>query len=82
MKKQLEEIKQRALVEISNAEDSSSLNDVRVRYLGKNGEMTTIMRGLGSVSKEDRPIIGKLINDVKVEIESNLDSKTKIFSRR
>ena len=79
MKEKLEAMKNEALEAISKANDSSSLNDIRVRYLGKSGEMTLLMRGLGNVSKEERPILGKMFNDVRGEIESALDSKTTII---
>jgi len=79
MKEKLEAMKNEALEAISKANDSSSLNDIRVRYLGKSGEMTLLMRGLGNVSKEERPILGKMFNDVRGEIESALESKTAII---
>ncbi|MBO4695128.1 MAG: phenylalanine--tRNA ligase subunit alpha [Clostridia bacterium] len=79
MKEKLEAMKNEALEAISKANDSSSLNDIRVRYLGKSGEMTLLMRGLGNVSKEERPILGKMFNDVRGEIESALESKTSII---
>ena len=79
MKEKLEAMKNEALEAISKANDSSSLNDIRVRYLGKSGEMTLLMRGLGNVSKEERPILGKMFNDVRGEIENALESKTSII---
>ena len=79
MKEKLEAMKNEALEAISKANDSSSLNDIRVRYLGKSGEMTLLMRGLGNVSKEERPILGKMFNDVRGEIETALESKTSII---
>ena len=79
MKEKLEQMKNEALEAITKANDSSSLNDIRVRYLGKSGEMTLLMRGLGSVSKEERPVLGKMFNDVRAEIESSLEAKTSII---
>ncbi len=79
MKEKLEAMKNEALEAISKANDSSSLNDIRIRYFGKCGEMTLLMRGLGNVSKEERPILGKMFNDVRGEIESALESKTTII---
>ncbi|MEG1529062.1 MAG: phenylalanine--tRNA ligase subunit alpha, partial [Clostridia bacterium] len=50
--------------------------DLRVKYLGKNGEITALMKGLGSVPKEEKPAIGKMLNDVRVAVEKFLEEKT------
>ncbi len=76
MKEKIESIKSAALLAIEQATTSSGLNDVRVRFLGKSGEITSLMKLLGTVSKEERPAMGKALNDVRVQIESALDSKT------
>ncbi len=76
MKEKIESIKSAALFAIEQATTSSGLNDVRVRFLGKSGEITSLMKLLGTVSKEERPAMGKALNDVRVQIESALDSKT------
>lgn len=73
MKEQLEKIKIDALEEINGAQNSQSLDDVRVKYLGKKGLLTGILRGMGGLSNEERPIIGKLANDVRVDIENALE---------
>jgi len=59
MQEQISEIKENGLKEISKAKDLQSLNDVRVKYLGKKGELTVVLRGMGSLSEEERPIIRK-----------------------
>lgn len=76
MKEKIESIKSAALFAIEQATTSSGLNDVRVRFLGKSGEITSLMKLLGTVSKEERPAMGKALNDVRVQIESALDAKT------
>ena len=76
MKEKLEEIKINALKDIEKANDSKALNDVRIAYLGKTGEISLLMRTLGSVSKEERPVFGKLINDLRDVIETALTEKT------
>ena len=76
MKEKLEEIKINALKDIEKANDSKALNDVRIAYLGKTGEISLLMRTLGSVSKEERPVVGKLINDLRDVIETALTEKT------
>lgn len=78
MKEKVESIKSAALLAIEQATTSSGLNDVRVRFLGKSGEITSLMKLLGTVSKEERPAMGKALNDVRVQIESALDAKTAV----
>lgn len=82
MKEKIESIKSAALLAVEEADSSAALNDVRVRFLGKNGEMTSLMKLLGTVSKEERPAMGKVLNDVRVEIESVLDAKIAAVSER
>lgn len=82
MKEKIENIKSAALLAVEEADSSAALNDVRVRFLGKNGEMTSLMKLLGTVSKEERPAMGKALNDVRVEIESVLDAKIAAVSER
>jgi phenylalanyl-tRNA synthetase alpha chain len=82
MREQLESIKNKALLEINGVSDSQSLEDVRVKFLGKKGELTLILRGMGSLTPEERPIIGKLANEVREEIEASLASaEAKIKNR-
>ncbi|MEG1662517.1 MAG: phenylalanine--tRNA ligase subunit alpha [Clostridia bacterium] len=76
MKDQIDKIKGIALGEIESASSSCQLNDLRVKYLGKNGEITALMKGLGSVPKEEKPAIGKMLNDVRVAVEHFLEEKT------
>ncbi len=79
MKEQIESIRQSALEEMKNANDEKTLNDVRVKYLGKKGELTLILRGMGGLSAEERPVIGSLVNEVRDEIEALIESKEKEF---
>lgn len=79
MKEQIEKIRQSALEEIKNANDEKVLNDARVKYLGKKGELTLILRGMGGLSQEERPIIGSLVNEVRDEIESLIEEREKEF---
>ncbi len=59
MKEQIEKIKKNSLQEISNCQEEKLLNELRVKYLGKKGELTTVLRGMGALSPEERPIIRK-----------------------
>ena len=65
MKEQLEALQQDALDQIAAAADLKALDDTRVAYLGRKGKITDVLRGLGKVSPEDRPLIGQLANQVK-----------------
>ena len=62
MKEQIENLKNQALEEIAKSESSKELNDLRVKYLGKKGELTSILRGMGELSPEERPKMGALVN--------------------
>lgn len=79
MKEELEKIKQIFLEEIKNSNDINSLEEVRVKYLGKKGQLTLILRNMGSVSPEDRPKVGQMVNEVRNIIEKELDSKKEII---
>ena len=70
MKEQIEQIKVNALKEIEQAKDLKELNEVNVKYLGKKGELTAVLRGMGALSAEERPVIGSLVNVVRDEIQS------------
>ena len=75
MKEQLEQIKESALVAIVGAETEQALEEVRVRFLGKKGELTAILRGMGAVAPEDRPKIGAIVNTIRAEIEESLSAR-------
>ena len=72
MQSKLQEIKERALQEIEKSKANGSIEEIRVKYLGKKGELTTILRSMGNLSKEERPVMGKLVNDVKNIVEEKL----------
>ncbi|WP_214734604.1 phenylalanine--tRNA ligase subunit alpha [Exiguobacterium sp. s154] len=75
MKEQLEQLQVEALEEIKQASTQKSLNDVRIKYLGKKGPMTEVLRGMGKLSAEERPVIGELANTVRTAIQSTLDAR-------
>ena len=76
MKEQLQKIKDSTLAEIAAACDAKVLEDLRVKVLGKKGELTAILKQMGKLSAEERPLIGQLANDVRAEIEKALGEKT------
>ncbi|MBQ8895531.1 MAG: phenylalanine--tRNA ligase subunit alpha [Clostridia bacterium] len=71
MKAQLESIKTTAVAEIAAAE--TSLEEIRIKYLGKKGALTAILRGMGSLTPEERPVIGAIANEVRNCIEQALE---------
>lgn len=73
MEEKLIAIKEAAFNEIAVAENSGALEEIRVKYLGKKGELTTILRGMGSLSAEERPLVGKLVNIAKKDVEEKLE---------
>ncbi|GAA0483870.1 phenylalanine--tRNA ligase subunit alpha [Salinibacillus aidingensis] len=75
MKERLEELKQEALTKIAEAGDTRQLQEVRVSYLGKKGPITEVLRGMGKLPKEERPVIGQLANEVREVISKELDTK-------
>lgn len=74
MKEALEKIRAAAVAEMQKASDEQSLDTLRVRYLGKKGELTAILKQMGGLSAEERPVIGQLANEVRSSIESALAS--------
>ena len=63
MKERLEAIKKAALEKIEQADAMDSLNDIRVSVLGKKGELTKLLKGMGKLSAEERPVMGKVANE-------------------
>lgn len=74
MKEKLMEIEAIALKKIEESKNSEALEEIRVKFLGKKGELTTILRSMGNLSQEERPIMGKLVNDVKKIVEDKLEN--------
>ena len=73
MKEQLEQLKVKALTALQQAITPADLEELRVRYLGKKGEVTAVLKQMGKLSAEERPVIGQLANNVRAEIEEQLD---------
>lgn len=72
MKQLLEAIKKQALEKLDKVADLRELEELKVAYLGKKGELTQILKGMGSLSSEERPIIGQMANDVRVALEEGI----------
>ncbi|MBQ8107840.1 MAG: phenylalanine--tRNA ligase subunit alpha [Ruminococcus sp.] len=75
MKEQLNSIDARAKQELSQISDIKLLEDFRVRFLGKKGELTGILKQMGKLTAEERPVIGQLANKVRNDIETALNAK-------
>lgn len=81
MKETLNRIKAEALSQIMSSDiDDASLESLRVKYLGKKGELTAVLRGMGQLSAEERPVVGQIANQVRAEIESAIVEKKKELS--
>ena len=75
MKEQLATIRAAALEAFSSAKDSAELDALRVQYLGKKGELTGVLKMMGKLSAEERPVMGQLANTVRAEIEAKLEQR-------
>lgn len=73
MKEKLDAILENGLKELKQAVSKAELENIRVKYLGKKGELTQILRGMGAVSQEERPLIGKIVNEVKQALENVIE---------
>ncbi len=79
MHKEIEGILKRARQEIKEAKDPKSLEAIRIKFLGRKGEITLAFKRLSTLSQEERPKVGRLLNEAKKEIESLLKDKDKSF---
>ena len=77
MREELERIKQQALEAMHAAQDTAALDAVRVRVLGKKGELTAVLKQMGKLSAEERPVMGQLANTIRAELEAELETRKK-----
>jgi len=75
LKQQLEKIEVLAKEELASCTEIKALDDLRIKYLGKKGELTAILKQMGKLSAEERPVIGQLANKVRADIEEALSEK-------
>jgi Phenylalanyl-tRNA synthetase alpha subunit len=81
MKKQLKEIHDRALEILSNVQQVKDIDEIKVKLLGKKGELTAILKGMKDLTNEERPIIGQLANEVRQDIEGKIEeAKAKLVA--
>ena len=77
MREALEKIKRDALLALERAKEAAEVNQIRVAYLGKKGQLTAILRGMGQLSQDQRPVLGKLANEVREVIEGSIEQRLK-----
>ena len=82
MKEQLLKLKTEALNRLKECNDNADIEKIRIQYLGKKGELTSILRSMGSLSEEDRPEMGKLANEVRALIEEAIQSTKETVHER
>ena len=75
MENKLREIRERVLQNIEEARASANLEQIRVGILGKKGELTGLLRGMGKLPPEERPRMGQLVNDVRAALEARLEER-------
>lgn len=82
MKETLEKIKAAAESALNAAADESEIENLRVKYLGKKGELTAVLKQMGSLSPEERPVMGQLVNEAKQKLETLIaDKKSRLKSK-
>ena len=82
MKEKLEALKAQALEELAAVTSLDALKDLRVKYLGKKGPMTEILRGMGKLPAEERPKIGQIVNEIKAELEGKINEATAVLEKK
>ena len=73
MKQQLENIRLQALAALESADSPAALEEIRVKYLGKKGELTAVLKMMGKLTAEERPIMGAMANAVRADIEGQYE---------
>ena len=79
MKEQLNKIRQTAEEKLAGITELSALEELRIQYLGKKGELTAVLKGMGGLTPEERPLIGQLANEVRSFIENALETNKAEF---
>lgn len=82
MKEEISKIKENSINEIKETNDLKQLSDLKVKYLGKKGELTLVLRQMGTLSPEERPVMGELVNKVRDELNNLIEEKEKELKRQ
>ena len=82
MKEKLAELREKALTQIGASEGLERLNDIRVAFLGKKGELTSMLKSLKDVAPEERPTVGQMVNEARAAIEEKLEERRRAFEKK
>jgi len=83
MDEKIRDLRERARAAIAEtAQSLGELNDIRVKFLGKKGEMTALLRSMSALAQEERPRIGKIVNEARAELEELLAAKSEELAQR
>ena len=82
MNEKLQQIRENAVAQIEAADSLEKLNEIRIAFLGKKGELTAIMKSMKDIPKEDRPAFGQMVNETRTEIESKMDAMKNTLARK
>ena len=82
MKQQLEDIQGRALAALDAATSPAALEELRVKLLGKKGELTAVLKQMGKLSAEERPVMGQLANAVRADVESAIEQQSAVLAEK
>ena len=82
MKEQLEKIREEALKQIEASDALDKLNEIRIAYLGKKGELTSVLKSMKDVAPEERPRVGQMVNEVRELLETRLDEMKGKLAKR
>lgn len=79
LKEQLQAIQQKAIERLEQAKEMQAVEDIRIKYLGKKGDVTQVLKGMKDLSPEERPIVGKLANDVRDTIQAKISERKAVL---
>jgi len=82
MREQLAKIRAEALAAFESVQDAARLDELRVKYLGKKGELTALLKQMGRLTPEERPVMGQLANDVRSSLEQAIEAQSGVLSRK
>ena len=82
MQGQLKQIKTEALTELKTVNDLRELESLRIKYFGRKGLLSAVMRGMGKLSKAERPVVGKLANEVRANLTEAFDQVEQTLTRQ
>ena len=81
MKQQLEAIKNTAVAAIGECDTPAQIDEIRVKYLGKKGELTALLKQMGQLDPAERPVMGQLVNEAKAQLEALIADRTAIIKK-